>query len=76
MLRAGFDAADVAERCAAGEASLFFGVPAMYQRLAAAGRAADLRGLRLLVSGSAPLPAALAVEVGEAAASCRSSATA
>ncbi|MGD9735069.1 MAG: AMP-binding protein [Solirubrobacterales bacterium] len=67
VLRPGFDAADVAERCAAGEATLFFGVPAMYQRLAEAEAATALAGLRLLVSGSAPLPAALALAIAEGA---------
>lgn len=65
-LRPGFEAADVAER-AGQEATMFFGVPAMYQRLAAQGWGGELRPLRLLVSGSAPLPAALAGEIaGEA----------
>ena len=63
VLRSRFDADDVAERCAAGSVSMFFGVPTMYQRLAASGRAASLGGLRLLVSGSAPLAAALASEI-------------
>jgi malonyl-CoA/methylmalonyl-CoA synthetase len=63
VLRPRFDALEVGERCAAGGASMFFGVPTMYQRLASSGHAASLRGLRLLVSGSAPLPAALAEEV-------------
>lgn len=62
VLRPRFDVDDVARQSADG-ISLFFGVPAMYQRLAATGRAADLRGLRLLVSGSAPLPAPLAEEL-------------
>ncbi len=39
--------------------TLFFGVPTMYHRLAASGRAAQLSALRLCVSGSAPLPAEL-----------------
>jgi malonyl-CoA/methylmalonyl-CoA synthetase len=65
LLRPGFDVDDVARR--SSEASLFFGVPTMYQRLASAGKARALRSLRLLVSGSAPLPAALCVEIaGEA----------
>ena len=55
VLRPGFDAADVAEQCRAGGISMFFGVPAMYQRLLAAGLADSLRQLRLIVSGSAPL---------------------
>jgi malonyl-CoA/methylmalonyl-CoA synthetase len=66
-LRPGFDAADVAARCAAGGPTLFFGVPAMYQRLAEAGAAPSLAGLRLLVSGSAPLPAALALAIADGA---------
>ena len=42
-------------------ATLLFGVPTMWVRLAASPRAAALRGLRLCVSGSAPLsPAAFA----------------
>jgi malonyl-CoA/methylmalonyl-CoA synthetase len=40
-------------------ATLFFGVPTMYSRLAASPRARELARLRLCVSGSAPLPAAL-----------------
>jgi malonyl-CoA/methylmalonyl-CoA synthetase len=64
-LRAKFDVDDVAARCR--DASMFFGVPAMYQRLASSGRLAAMRDLRLLVSGSAPLPAALANEVAAAA---------
>jgi malonyl-CoA/methylmalonyl-CoA synthetase len=62
MLRPRFDATDVAEH-ARRNASMFFGVPAMYQRLASAGLCQALRSLRLLVSGSAPLPAALASEI-------------
>ena len=38
---------------------MFFGVPTMYHRLAASGRAGELAGLRLCVSGSAPLAADL-----------------
>jgi malonyl-CoA/methylmalonyl-CoA synthetase len=37
-------------------ASLFFGVPTMYARLAGSPRAGELGRLRLCVSGSAPLP--------------------
>jgi malonyl-CoA/methylmalonyl-CoA synthetase len=44
---------------AAAEATLFFGVPTMYHRLAESGRAAELSPLRLCVAGSAPLPADL-----------------
>ena len=61
-LRARFDVGDVTDRCGQG-ATMFFGVPAMYQRLASSGRAGALAPLRLLVSGSAPLPATLASEI-------------
>ncbi len=44
---------------AAPSCTMFFGVPTMYHRLAGGGRAGELRGLRLCVSGSAPLPAEL-----------------
>jgi malonyl-CoA/methylmalonyl-CoA synthetase len=40
-------------------ATMFFGVPTMYHRLAGSAHLGDLRGLRLAVSGSAPLPADL-----------------
>ncbi|MFO0687213.1 MAG: AMP-binding protein [Myxococcota bacterium] len=40
-------------------ATLFFGVPTMYHRLAAHPEARSLARLRLCVSGSAPLPASL-----------------
>lgn len=62
VLRPRFDVDDVADHCDE-RISLFFGVPAMYQRLAASDRLGALRKLRLLVSGSAPLPASLAQEV-------------
>jgi malonyl-CoA/methylmalonyl-CoA synthetase len=41
------------------EASMFFGVPTMYHRLAQSPRVGELARLRLCVSGSAPLPADL-----------------
>jgi malonyl-CoA/methylmalonyl-CoA synthetase len=44
---------------AAAANTMFFGVPTMYHRLAATGRAAVLGSLRLNVSGSAPLAADL-----------------
>jgi malonyl-CoA/methylmalonyl-CoA synthetase len=62
VLRPAFDATDVAARCSEG-ITMFFGVPAMYQRLSASGRLGALAPLRLLVSGSAPLPAPLAREI-------------
>ena len=46
------EAGDVADRCRAGDISMFFGVPAMYQRLLSTGRAASLSKLRLVVSGT------------------------
>jgi malonyl-CoA/methylmalonyl-CoA synthetase len=58
ILRPAFDAGDVADRCRGRAVSMFFGVPAMYQRLLAAGAADSLSPLRLLVSGSAPLAGA------------------
>jgi malonyl-CoA/methylmalonyl-CoA synthetase len=54
-----FDPAAVVDAVAAYDATLFFGVPTMYARLRDAGRLRDLAGLRLLVSGSAPLDPAL-----------------
>jgi malonyl-CoA/methylmalonyl-CoA synthetase len=55
--RFGVDA--VLDAAATHGATLFFGVPTMYARLAASPRVAELARLRLCVSGSAPLPAAL-----------------
>ena len=49
----------VLDAAAAFDATLFFGVPTMYARLAESPRAAELGRLRLCVSGSAPLPADL-----------------
>lgn len=62
-LRPGFAVDDVAARLEDREHTVFFGVPAMYQRLAESGRLDVLRGLRLTVSGSAPLPAELAERI-------------
>ncbi len=62
LLRRRFDAGEVAAACGEG-VTMFFGVPAMYQRLVSVGQAGALRPVRLLVCGSAPLPAALAEEV-------------
>jgi malonyl-CoA/methylmalonyl-CoA synthetase len=63
LLEARFDAARLVDRLAAGEATLFFGVPTLYVRLVdelqrrrEAGAPADLSRVRLFVSGSAPLP--------------------
>jgi malonyl-CoA/methylmalonyl-CoA synthetase len=54
-LRPSFGVDDVLDTAAREHASLFFGVPTMYTRLVASSRVAELRPLRLCVSGSAPL---------------------
>jgi malonyl-CoA/methylmalonyl-CoA synthetase len=64
-LRPRFDASDVAAQAKRG-VSMFFGVPEMYQRLSSSQLCAPLSTLRLLVSGSAPLPAELARSVADA----------
>ncbi|HKP99373.1 MAG TPA: AMP-binding protein, partial [Actinomycetes bacterium] len=51
-----FEAGAVLDAARDHKATLFFGVPTMYTRLAASPRAAELGRLRLCVSGSAPLP--------------------
>jgi malonyl-CoA/methylmalonyl-CoA synthetase len=65
-----FDVDGVLDAADAHAASLFFGVPTMYARLAGSARATELRRLRLCVSGSAPMPAdlwrALAERSGQA----------
>jgi malonyl-CoA/methylmalonyl-CoA synthetase len=66
LLLPGFDPVAVAEAVTAEQATLFFGVPTMYHRLVRAGRASDLRRLRLAVSGSAPLASDLHAEVSAA----------
>ncbi|MHB8463341.1 MAG: class I adenylate-forming enzyme family protein [Acidimicrobiales bacterium] len=50
-----FDADAVLDAARVHDASMFFGVPTMYARLADATRLAELGRLRLCVSGSAPL---------------------
>ncbi len=54
-----FDVDAVLDAAGEHEASLFFGVPTMYHRLARSARVRELATLRLCVSGSAPLPAEL-----------------
>ena len=54
-----FEAEAVLDAIDAHDATLFFGVPTMYARLAGSPRLAELGRLRLCVSGSAPLPPAL-----------------
>jgi len=65
VLLPAFDVASVLDAAEEHGASMFFGVPTMYHRIAASGRAARLSRLRLAVSGSAPLPAALHRELAE-----------
>jgi malonyl-CoA/methylmalonyl-CoA synthetase len=62
-----FDPAKLTAAVRDHRASVLFAVPAMYERLHASDgiRDADLSSLRLAVSGSAPLPAALAERVAE-----------
>ncbi|HVD14158.1 MAG TPA: acyl-CoA synthetase [Actinomycetota bacterium] len=60
-----FEAGAVLDAAADHDATLFFGVPTMYARLADSPRAAELGRLRLCVSGSAPLPAALFERLAE-----------
>ncbi len=54
-----FEAGAVLDAAREHAATLFFGVPTMYARLAASPRVAELAALRLCVSGSAPLPPSL-----------------
>jgi malonyl-CoA/methylmalonyl-CoA synthetase len=54
-----FDTDAVLDAARDHEATLFFGVPTMYSRLAASPRLPELARLRLCVSGSAPLPPAV-----------------
>ena len=54
-----FDVAPVLDACSELRATLFFGVPTMYHRLAASSRVGELDRLRLAVSGSAALSADL-----------------
>jgi malonyl-CoA/methylmalonyl-CoA synthetase len=60
-----FDADAVLDAVADHRATLFFGVPTMYARLAGSQRAEELGALRLCVSGSAPLPPALFERLAE-----------
>jgi malonyl-CoA/methylmalonyl-CoA synthetase len=62
-----FEAHAVVDAAATHTATMFFGVPTMYARLAEAGVLPRLAGLRLLVSGSAPLDPVLFERVAEEA---------
>ncbi|MFN8019384.1 MAG: AMP-binding protein [Acidimicrobiales bacterium] len=64
-LRSGFEPGDALDAIGAHQATLFFGVPTIWARLAASGRLAELRRLRLGVSGSAPLDAGLHAAIAE-----------
>jgi malonyl-CoA/methylmalonyl-CoA synthetase len=65
VLLARFDVDAILDAATEHAASLFFGVPTMYQRLARSPRVGELERLRLCVSGSAPLPAELHREIAE-----------
>jgi len=54
-----FSVDPVLDAIATHDATMFFGVPTMYSRLAASARMRELSTLRLAVSGSAPLPASV-----------------
>lgn len=59
VLLDGFDPARVLAAIATHDATMFFGVPTMYQRLVDEPGVGAMGRLRLCVSGSAPLPAEL-----------------
>lgn len=59
VLLPSFEVGTVLDAVAQHQASMFFGVPTMYHRLAGSGRVGELARLRLAVSGSAPLAADL-----------------
>jgi malonyl-CoA/methylmalonyl-CoA synthetase len=67
VLLARFDAVGVLDAADRHGATLFFGVPTMYHRLAQSARVGELGRLRLCVSGSAPLPAELHGHLARAA---------
>ncbi len=67
VLQPSFDPGAVLDAAREHHATLFFGVPTMYERLARSPRVSDLRALRLCVSGSAPLAADLHARIADAA---------
>lgn len=67
VLLDGFSPDEVLDAADAHDATLFFGVPTMYNRLAQSHRVSELSRLRLCVAGSAPLPADLHRRLGKAA---------
>ncbi len=66
VLQAGYDPDAVLDALVDHDATLFFGVPTMYHRLADHERVSLLGGLRLCVAGSAPLSADLHRRLAEA----------
>ena len=67
VLLPSFDVDTVLDAVSGDNATLFFGVPTMYARLARSPRLGELAPLRLCVSGSAPLPPDLHARVAERA---------
>jgi len=67
VLQPQFNVDAVLDAARAEHGTLFFGVPAMYERLARSPRAPELATLRLCVSGSAPLPADLHTRLADSA---------
>jgi malonyl-CoA/methylmalonyl-CoA synthetase len=65
LVLGGFDMAVLRDGVDELGATMFFGVPTMYHRLAASPLGDSLRRLRLCVSGSAPLPADLHERIAE-----------
>ncbi|GAC1593526.1 MAG: acyl-CoA synthetase [Acidimicrobiales bacterium] len=61
-----FDVDAVIDAVDEHQATMFFGVPTMYARLAASPRLSELGSLRLCVSGSAPLPPELFARIRSA----------
>ncbi|HEX8073589.1 MAG TPA: acyl-CoA synthetase [Thermoleophilaceae bacterium] len=59
VLQQGFETDAVLDGLTAHDATMFFGVPTMYHRLADSPRVGELERLRLCVAGSAPLAAEL-----------------
>ena len=64
-IRPSFSPADVLDAVGTHDATLFFGVPTMWSRLAESPRVGELSRLRLGVSGSAPLSADLHAGLAE-----------
>ena len=62
-----FDVGEALDAARDHRATLFFGVPTMYARLAGSPRAGELASLRLLVSGSAALPPTVFQRLAEVA---------